>query len=311
MSKIYAIDFDGTLCKTMFPAIGDPIPTAIEYVKKLKADGHKLILWTCRVGENLEEAVKWCEEQGLEFDAVNENLKEIIDEYGVDSRKVTADFYIDDKNLSVGGEEMERNEQRTMQSFFNTDFEVRADEDKNKYLEGYFIKFNEETELSRGIFEEVKPEAVSKSLKDNDVRCLFNHDTGIVLGRTGNGTLKLTADDKGVFGRVTVNPNDKQAMDILARIERGDINACSFGFNINPGGEEMVTRDDGTVKFLLRDIDIKEVSAVTFPAYPTTVINARKEDVEAAKKRLFESRKAELMQKIRGVQDEATTTDDY
>lgn len=103
MSKIYAIDFDGTLCKSKFPDIGEPIPSAIEYVKQLKEDGHKLILWTCRVGKNLDDAVKWCKEQGIEFDAVNENLQEVIDEYGGDSRKVTADYYIDDKNLIVGG----------------------------------------------------------------------------------------------------------------------------------------------------------------------------------------------------------------
>lgn len=297
MSKIYAIDFDGTLCENMFPSIGDPIPSAIEYVKKLKEDGHKLILWTCRVGKKLEEAVKWCEQQGLEFDTVNENLKEIIDKYGGDSRKVTADFYIDDKNLSIGGDDMER----TRQAFISTEFNVRSMEnEEDKYLEGYFIRFNEETELTKGIYEEVSPEAITKSLKDNDIRCLFNHDAGIVLGRTGNETLDLRVDEKGLFGKVKINTKDKQAVDVLARIERGDINACSFGFNVNPGGEEMITREDGTVKFILRDIDLMEVSAVAFPAYPTTIINARKKDVKTNNERLLQIRRKELIDKIRG-----------
>lgn len=297
MSKIYAIDFDGTLCESKFPDIGEPIPSAIEYVKELKEDGHKLILWTCRVGENLDDAVKWCKEQGIEFDAVNENLQEVIDEYGGDSRKVTADYYIDDKNLIVGGDDVER----TRQAFISTEFNVRSIEnEEDKYLEGYFIRFNEETELTKGIYEEVSPEAITKSLKNNDIRCLFNHDSGIVLGRTGNETLELKVDEKGLFGKVKINPKDKQAFDILARIERGDINACSFGFNVNPGGEEMITREDGTVKFILRDIDLMEVSAVTFPAYPTTIINARKKDVKTNIERLLQIRRKELIDKIRG-----------
>ena len=228
---------------------------------------------------------------------MSKNLQEVIDEYGGDSRKVTADYYIDDKNLIVGGDDVER----TRQAFISTEFNVRSIEnEEDKYLEGYFIRFNEETELTKGIYEEVSPEAITKSLKNNDIRCLFNHDSGIVLGRTGNETLELKVDEKGLFGKVKINPKDKQAFDILARIERGDINACSFGFNVNPGGEEMITREDGTVKFILRDIDLMEVSAVTFPAYPTTIINARKKDVKTNIERLLQIRRKELIDKIRG-----------
>ena len=77
--------------------------------------------------------------------------------------------------------------------YFRTDFQTRQEND-TKYIEGYFIRFNEETELWGGVFEEVAPEAVDDSLKNNDIRCLFNHDTSIVLGRTGNGTLELKKD---------------------------------------------------------------------------------------------------------------------
>lgn len=179
-----------------------------------------------------------------------------------------------------------------------TDFTVRSKEDDDsRYLEGYFIRFNEETELWPGAYEEVSPEAVKKSLKDNDIRCLFNHDTSIVLGRTGNNTLELKTDNTGLFGRVKINPNDKQAMDILARIERGDINACSFGFNII--SEEVQNRDDGTVKFVLKEIDLHEVSPVTFPAYPTTSIEARQRDLEQYKQRKLNLKKSKLKERLK------------
>jgi HK97 family phage prohead protease len=187
---------------------------------------------------------------------------------------------------------------KTREMYFRTDFQTRQEND-TKYIEGYFIRFNEETELWGGVFEEVAPEAVDDSLKNNDIRCLFNHDTSIVLGRTGNGTLELKKDSKGIFGRVKINPNDKQALDIYARIERGDINACSFGFNII--NEEIQNRDDGTVKFILKKIDLHEVSPVTFPAYPTTSIQARKQDLAEHKKRKLEVKKNKLKERLRNI----------
>lgn len=180
--------------------------------------------------------------------------------------------------------------------YFNTSFKTRS-EGEDKYIEGYFIRFNEETELWPGAFEEVSPNCIDESLKNNDIRALFNHDTGIVLGRTSNNTLELKKDDIGLFGRVKINPNDKQAMDILARIERGDINACSFGFNIID--EEIQNRDDGTVKFILKKIDLHEVSPVTFPAYPTTSISARKQDLKQYQQRKLEIKKSELRKRVK------------
>ena len=187
---------------------------------------------------------------------------------------------------------------KTREMYFRTDFHTRQENDE-RFIEGYFIRFNEETELWDGVFEEVDPKAVDDSLKNNDIRCLFNHDTSIVLGRTGNGTLELKKDDKGLFGRVKINPNDKQAMDIYARIERGDINACSFGFNIIK--EDIQNRDDGSVKFILREIDLKEVSPVTFPAYPTTSISARKKDYKQYKQKQLELRKNKLKERLRNI----------
>lgn len=184
------------------------------------------------------------------------------------------------------------------ESYLKTNFEVRDKEESNeKILEGYFVRFNEETELWEGVFEEVDPKAVENSLKDNDIRALFNHDTGIVLGRTGNKTLELKKDAKGLFGRITINENDTEAMNILARIERGDIDACSFGFNVIK--EEIEERDDGSVKFVLKDIDLIEVSTVTFPAYPTTSVKARKQDINEYQKEKIEYKRKQLKERLK------------
>ena len=100
-SLVIAVDFDGTLCENKFPEIGEPIQSVINYVKQLKAEGCKLILWTCREGEALLKAVAWCAKWGLYFDAINANLPERIAEYGTDPRKIGADFYLDDRNILV------------------------------------------------------------------------------------------------------------------------------------------------------------------------------------------------------------------
>lgn len=102
---VYAVDFDGTLAVTRFPEIIAAKPKVVAAVKLLKAQGHKIILWTSRAGRDLEAAVDWCQGQGIVFDAVNEPLPEQIARWGNDTRKVYADFYIDDKAMRV--EELE------------------------------------------------------------------------------------------------------------------------------------------------------------------------------------------------------------
>ena len=98
--SIYAVDFDGTLCESVYPGIGAPNTALINHLTKRRIQGNKVILWTCRCGQRLEEAVFWCREHGLEFDAVNENLPEMIEWYGNDCRKIAADVYIDDKAVN-------------------------------------------------------------------------------------------------------------------------------------------------------------------------------------------------------------------
>lgn len=103
LPKIVAIDFDGTLVIDRYPDIGKPIYEMFDVCKKLKEAGVKLILWTSRDNVDgeyaLDEAVKFCKSRGLEFDAVNENIKEVCALFGRDTRKVYADLYIDDKAI--------------------------------------------------------------------------------------------------------------------------------------------------------------------------------------------------------------------
>lgn len=96
---VYAIDFDGTIVTDKFPEIGEEIPGRINKLKHLQERGDKIILWTCRNGDMIAPAVEWCKERGLVFDAVNENLPEVKERWGGDTRKVYCDFYVDDKNL--------------------------------------------------------------------------------------------------------------------------------------------------------------------------------------------------------------------
>jgi hydroxymethylpyrimidine pyrophosphatase-like HAD family hydrolase len=95
---IIAVDFDGTIVEDAYPSIGKPIIFAFETLKKLQENGHRLILWTYRSGEKLEDAVKFCENNGVFFYAVNNSFPE--EQYDPKmSRKINADLFIDDRNI--------------------------------------------------------------------------------------------------------------------------------------------------------------------------------------------------------------------
>ena len=97
MNRIIAVDFDGTLCHNAWPDIGPPNEAVIDYVRHQQQTGAKIILWTNRTDLRLKQALDWCANQSLFFDAVNENLPEVIKLFGGDTRKVYADEYLDDK----------------------------------------------------------------------------------------------------------------------------------------------------------------------------------------------------------------------
>lgn len=178
----------------------------------------------------------------------------------------------------------------------STDLKTRSDDDEKMVIEGYFAVFNRETELWPGAYEEIDSMAFSETL-NNDVRALINHDTNLVLGRNKSNTLELKVDNRGLWGSVDINPNDTDAVNLYQRVKRGDVDQCSFGFNILK--EEADFRDDGTVKWTLKEIDLHEVSVCTFPAYSDTGVQARKAEVKQHEKRQLEQRKNQLKERLK------------
>lgn len=102
MKKIIAIDFDGVLFTEAYPAVGMPIAPNINRAKNERENGALLILWTCREGKELADAVAACKAAGLEFDAVNDNVPELKEAFGTNPRKVGATEYWDDRAVRMG-----------------------------------------------------------------------------------------------------------------------------------------------------------------------------------------------------------------
>lgn len=180
---------------------------------------------------------------------------------------------------------------------FKSELAVREQQEgqQEKVIEGYFAVYGSETELWPGAFEEIKKGAFDDTL-ENDIRALINHNTELVLGRNKAGTLTLKADDKGLWSRVVINEQDTDALNLYARVQRGDVDQCSFGFNIIEESTEF--REDGTIKWTIEKIDLHEVSIVTFPAYEATSVQARKRDFENLQNRTLEVRKQQLKEKL-------------
>lgn len=185
---------------------------------------------------------------------------------------------------------------RSVQTQLQTRTQRDEQDNSEIYIEGYFAVFNQVTELWTGAYEELAPEAFNETL-GNDVRALINHDTTLVLGRNKSGTLELKADSHGLWGRVKINPNDTDAVNIYERVKRGDVDQCSFGFNIIK--EDTEFREDGSVKWTIRKVDLHEVSVCTFPAYAATGVQARKAEVQQHKERQLQQRKQQLKARLK------------
>lgn len=174
--------------------------------------------------------------------------------------------------------------------------EFRAIDDGKKYLEGYFAVFGGIYELWPGATESVDPKAFDDTL-GGDIRALVDHETRLVLGRNKSGTLDLKVDSHGLWGRVEINDEDTDATNLYARVQRGDVNQCSFGFEILQERTEI--RPDGSVHWTLEKVRLHEVSIVTFPAYQDTGIAARKAEYQDLKKREADAWRAKMRERIK------------
>lgn len=189
--------------------------------------------------------------------------------------------------------------ENTQTRSLQTELKTRAETDSSDmYIEGYFAVFNRQTELWPGAYEELAPEAFETTL-GNDIRALIDHETRLVLGRNKSGTLELKADSYGLWGRIKINPNDTDAMNIYERVKRGDVDQCSFGFRIIE--EETEWREDGTVKWTIKKVDLHEVSVCTFPAYEETGVQARKAEVKQYRERQMQHRKHNLKERLKNI----------
>ena len=174
-------------------------------------------------------------------------------------------------------------------------FETRADESGDMYISGYFSVFNSNYHIFDGATESIAETAFDGALSD-DIRCLIDHDTRLVLGRTKANTLTLKTDSRGLWGEVKINPNDQDAVNLYERVKRGDVDQCSFGFDIL----EEDFEDRGTsVHWTIKKVKLYEVSVVTFPAYTDTSVSARKNDLNTIKERALEVDKTRLLDKLK------------
>jgi HK97 family phage prohead protease len=164
-------------------------------------------------------------------------------------------------------------------------FEVRRAEDSSNRLAGHAAVFETLADIGGWFREKIARGAFDKTLADHaDVKALFNHDPNIVLARTTSGTLKLSTDDTGLFTDIDVAPTTA-GNDLVILVKRGDVDQMSFAFDVLK--EEWNEEDPQNPIRTLKEVRLRDISPVTYPAYPTTDISAR-----SAESVLTEHRKA-------------------
>lgn len=188
------------------------------------------------------------------------------------------------------------NREKRQMKTLSTEFKTR-DDGGNLSIEGYFAVFDSVYEIAQGMTESIAQGAFDNTISD-DIRCLINHDTTLVLGRTKAGTLQLRTDTHGLWGHVDINPKDVDAMNLYNRVQRGDVDQCSFGFDII--NEETDFRDDGSIHWTIKEVKLYEVSPCTFPAYEETNIAARTKERDELIKRKNDAWKEKTLKKLKG-----------
>nr|DAG71808.1 MAG TPA: prohead serine protease [Caudoviricetes sp.] len=182
-------------------------------------------------------------------------------------------------------------------------FRTRDDGD-DLVIEGYFAVFDSPYVLWDGATEIVKPGAFAGCLS-GDIRALIDHDTRLVLGRTKAGTLTLREDARGLYGTIKINRDDADAMSLYARVQRGDVDQCSFGFDIEE--ETFVDLGGGQCRWEINKVNpLYEVSIVTYPAYEETAVKARHADLAEIQRRQAETWKTKMINRLTGGDNHGT-----
>lgn len=175
-------------------------------------------------------------------------------------------------------------------------FQTR-EEGEDLHIEGYFSVFNSPYHIMDGVSEKIAPGAFSDTL-GGDIRALTNHDTTLVLGRNKSGTLDLREDAHGLWGSVRINREDQDAMNLYRRVQRGDVDQCSFGFFVESERRDVLP--DGSVEYTIEKVRLLEVSVVTFPAYEETSVSARARQEEDIRRRTLDEARESLRRKLKG-----------
>lgn len=167
----------------------------------------------------------------------------------------------------------------------------RRAEGQSPTIVGHASVFNEWTTLYKGrsfeLREIIRPGAFRNAiLEGQDVRALFDHDSAVVLGRTKSGTARISEDSRGLLTEIDP-PNTQAARDVVELISRGDVSGMSFAFRTRDGGWKQTIREEGGVDIYeteITDVDLFDVSVVTYPAYEAADVSLRANQIEAAKR---------------------------
>lgn len=159
-----------------------------------------------------------------------------------------------------------KNERR---AFIMNELRVDSAEKKSPVIVGHASVFDQLSEDLWGFREKILKGAFTETIKNDDIRALFNHDPNHVLGRNTSGTLRLKEDETGLL--IEIDPPDTQLYrDLQVSMERGDINQMSFGFRTGEGDDEWSEVKDGEPVRSVKKVSLFDISLVTYPAYPQT-----------------------------------------
>jgi uncharacterized protein len=161
---------------------------------------------------------------------------------------------------------------------FDVKVTVETRDDEKRTIKGHAALFNSWSEDLGGFREVILPGAFSEAITTDDVRALWNHNPDHVLGRNKAGTLILSEDERGLAIEI-IPPDTQLARDLMTSIERGDVSQMSFGFSVKPNGQKTERAEDGTRRRTLTNVNLYDVSPVTYPAYTSTDVAIRSMDL--------------------------------
>ena len=152
------------------------------------------------------------------------------------------------------------------------ELELRSREAERAVIAGYGIVFDKPSENLGGFVEVVKPQAVARTISQRDIRCLVNHDPNWPLGRTGNGSMRLRADSRGLEYEVDVDLRDPDGLRAVSKVESGLLDGSSFSFRVVKGGASWAANEHGVAQRTLTEVKIRDIGPATFPAYPESSV---------------------------------------